>query len=101
MRSRAKSADTIEDQIARVADAAHSMIDATADAAEEKVVEARQKLRSALDTTKGAVALAQKRVSEGADMTDQLIREKPYHAIGIAFGVGAVIGFLLSSRNSR
>ena len=34
-----------------------------------------------------------------AKATDQAIRENPYKSIGIAFGVGALIGYLLSRRN--
>jgi ElaB/YqjD/DUF883 family membrane-anchored ribosome-binding protein len=81
LRAHAKN-DRIEDHIAHVADAA-----------EDKVIQARQKLRSALDSTKEAVATVQTRVAECADVTDQLIRDRPYHAIGIAFGLGAVIGY--------
>jgi ElaB/YqjD/DUF883 family membrane-anchored ribosome-binding protein len=32
---------------------------------------------------------------------DKAIRKHPYKAIGIAVGVGAVIGFLLSRRSSK
>ena len=35
----------------------------------------------------------------GAKATDQVIRDHPYHAIGVALGVGVLIGFLLSHRN--
>ena len=98
MRANIKS-HQVEDQIARVADAAHSMIDATADAAEDKIVKARQKLRTALDTTKETIGYVQQKASDGAEATDELIREKPYHAIGIAFGLGAIIGYLLTRRD--
>ena len=37
----------------------------------------------------------------GAKIADKAIREHPYKAIGIAVGVGAVIGFLLARRSSK
>jgi ElaB/YqjD/DUF883 family membrane-anchored ribosome-binding protein len=37
----------------------------------------------------------------GAKTADKAIREHPYKAIGIAVGVGAVIGFLLARRSSK
>jgi ElaB/YqjD/DUF883 family membrane-anchored ribosome-binding protein len=29
------------------------------------------------------------------------VRDKPYHAIGIAFGVGAIVGYFVMRRCSR
>ena len=40
----------------------------------------------------------QDKAVQGAKATDKAIRENPYQAIGIAFGVGALVGFLLSRR---
>ena len=36
---------------------------------------------------------------EGAKATDSAIRSHPYESMAIAFGVGALIGFLASRRN--
>ena len=37
----------------------------------------------------------------GAKATHKAVNENPYKAIGIALGIGAVLGFLLGSRGSR
>jgi ElaB/YqjD/DUF883 family membrane-anchored ribosome-binding protein len=37
----------------------------------------------------------------GAKAADKAVREHPYKAIGIAFGVGAVLGLLLARRSSK
>jgi ElaB/YqjD/DUF883 family membrane-anchored ribosome-binding protein len=37
----------------------------------------------------------------GVKTADKAIRKHPYKAMGIAVGVGAVIGFLLSRRSSE
>ena len=39
------------------------------------------------------------RAIAGAKATDQVIRENPYKALGIALGVGAIIGYLLRRRD--
>ena len=39
-----------------------------------------------------------KKGKEAADATDQFVRENPWAALGIAAGVGCVIGLLLSPR---
>jgi ElaB/YqjD/DUF883 family membrane-anchored ribosome-binding protein len=35
---------------------------------------------------------------EGARATDEMVRSHPYQSIGIAFGIGALLGFLLTRR---
>jgi len=36
------------------------------------------------------------KVTVGARQADQVIREHPYHSIGVAFGIGLVIGVLVT-----
>lgn len=82
-----------------LAEDAKALLAATADVAEEKVVEARKRLVSALEKGKAAWNRVQERAVEGAKATDEMIHEHPYKALGIAFGVGALLGYLLSRRN--
>ena len=78
----------------QLAEDARALMDATADVAGEKVAEARKRLAAALDSAKEIAG----RVREKAD---ESVREHPYQAIGIAFGVGALIGYLAARRCSR
>ena len=78
---------------------AHSLIAATVDAAEEKVTEAKNRLADAMESAKETYSRLQKKAVQGAKATDKAIRSKPYQAMGIAFGVGALVGYLLSRRN--
>ncbi len=82
-----------------IADDAKALIAATVDVAEEKVVQARERLSEALDRNKATWVRVQDRAVEGVKATDEAIRTHPYPALGVAFGVGAVIGLLLSRRN--
>lgn len=82
-----------------LADDAKALLAATGHVAEEKVVEARKRLNDALDRTKEAWGRVQERAVAGAKAADETIREHPYQSIGIAFGVGALIGYLLARRN--
>lgn len=81
-----------------LAEDAKTLLAATADVAEEKVVEARERLAEALDRGKGTWVRVQDRAVESAKATDHAIRTHPYQAIGVAFGVGALLGVLLSRR---
>jgi ElaB/YqjD/DUF883 family membrane-anchored ribosome-binding protein len=65
----------------------------------EKVAEARQRLTNAIEKGKETWNNVQERAVEGAKATDHVIREHPYQAIGIAFGLGALLGFLITRRN--
>ena len=78
---------------------AESLLAATVDAAEEKVIEARNRLADAMDSAKETYGRIQKKAVAGAKATDKAIRANPYQAMGIAFGVGALVGYLLSRRN--
>ena len=78
---------------------AKELLAATGHVAEEKVVEARKRLAAAIERGKEAWSTVQEKAVAGAKATDEVIREHPYQAIGIAFGIGALVGFLLSRRN--
>jgi Uncharacterized conserved protein len=81
-----------------LANDAKALLAATADVAEAKVIEARQRLSDALEKGKDAWEFARDKAVEGAEVTDETIRGNLYSAIGVAFGVGAVLGFLISRR---
>jgi ElaB/YqjD/DUF883 family membrane-anchored ribosome-binding protein len=80
---------------------AQELLAATAHVAEEKVIEARKRLTSAIEKGKEAWNAVQEKAVAGAKATDQVIREHPYQSLGVALGVGALIGYLLSRRNSK
>jgi ElaB/YqjD/DUF883 family membrane-anchored ribosome-binding protein len=64
----------------------------------ERGAAAREKLVAALETAKETGRRLQERCVTTARATDQLIREHPYQSIGIAFGVGLLIGVLATRR---
>ena len=78
---------------------AQALLTATAHVAEEKVVEARKRLTAAIEKGKETWNNVSEKAVAGAKATDQVIRDHPYQSIGVALGVGALIGFLLSRRN--
>ena len=50
---------------------------------------------AALDATKSAYRQLQEKSSACTKATDQAIRENPYVSLGIAFGLGALLGFFI------
>jgi len=59
---------------------------------------ARERLAAAVETAKETQRKLQQRAVAGAQATDRIIREHPYQSIGIAFGIGLLIGVLVSRK---
>ena len=81
--------------LAQLAEDAKTLLAATAQVAEQKVVDARKRVTAVLED--GWDYLSEKTVA-GCRVTDETIREHPYQSIGAALGLGALIGFLLARR---
>ncbi|MBI3415475.1 MAG: DUF883 domain-containing protein [Verrucomicrobia bacterium] len=77
---------------------AEALIKATAGDLGEKTKEARARLSAALDNAKVTCRQLEDRAIAGAKATDKIIREHPYQSIGIAFGVGLLIGVLVNRK---
>ena len=58
----------------------------------------RARLAAALDSAKETGRKLQERTVASARATDKVIREHPYQSIGIAFGVGLLIGVLVNRK---
>ena len=81
---------------------AEDLLKATAGDASEKAKEARERLGAALERAKSTCEDAQDQgiatVKAAAKKADTVIRDHPYETIGVAFGVGLLIGVLLRRR---
>lgn len=88
----------MEERATSLAEDAQDLLAATADAAEAKVIEARKRLMAALERGKEVWGQAQDYAATKAKVADEVIRDYPYQSIGIAFGVGALLGLLWRRR---
>ena len=91
-------ASELAEPVQNLVEDARELLAVTADVAEEKVVEARRRLGAAIEQGRDAWRTVQKSAVTGAKATDRTIREHPYQSLGIAFGVGMVLGLLLRRR---
>ena len=62
----------------------------------ERGVAARERLAAALEVAKETRRRLEERAVLGARATDRAIREHPYEALGIAFGVGMLLGVIIN-----
>ena len=78
------------------------MLQATAGQTGEKMGELRRRLSSAVESAKSTYHRLEEKTIAGAKVADKAIREHPYQSLGIgagvAFGVGLLIGVLVSRR---
>jgi ElaB/YqjD/DUF883 family membrane-anchored ribosome-binding protein len=91
----------ISNDLGTLAEDARALLVATADVAGDKVSDARQRLAAALDRGKELYGRVREKAVEGAKAADEAVHEHPYQAIGLAFGVGTLIGYFISRRCSR
>ncbi|HOX56761.1 MAG TPA: DUF883 domain-containing protein [Candidatus Paceibacterota bacterium] len=79
-----------------------TLLKATAGDLTEKAKDARTRLGAALERAKAtSEALQQQAVvaaKAAAKKADVVVREHPYHSVGVAFGVGLLIGVLVARR---
>lgn len=78
---------------------AEELLKATAGDASEKVKDIRKRLGKAVDSAKATCERVQEQTLEVAKSTDQVIREHTYESVGVAFGIGLLIGLLVGSRD--
>ena len=81
---------------------AEDLLRATASTAGEKVVAAREKVQDSLDRAKVKLAEVEDVIidsgKQAARATDEYVHENPWRAVGIAAGIGVIIGMLISRR---
>ncbi len=64
----------------------------------ERGVAARERLATALEIARDTRHKLENRAREGARATDRLIRENPYQSVGVAFGIGLLLGVLVNRK---
>ena len=77
---------------------AEALLQATANDASEKAKEARTKLSEAIGRAKASCQQLEQKATAAAKAADRVIRDHPYESIGVAFGVGLLIGVLVARK---
>lgn len=95
-----KNTQEVRADVNALVEDARALMAATANVAEEQVVQARQRLAAALERGQHVYGRVRDEAVAEARATDHALHEHPYPAIGLAFGVGMLLGCLLSCRCS-
>jgi ElaB/YqjD/DUF883 family membrane-anchored ribosome-binding protein len=101
-REKAAPRDKLVQDLKIVISDAEDLLRATASTAGEKVVAAREKVQDSLDRAKVKLAEVEDVIidsgKQAARATDEYVHENPWRAVGIAAGIGVIIGMLISRR---
>jgi ElaB/YqjD/DUF883 family membrane-anchored ribosome-binding protein len=87
-----------DDSYKSVTQDAENFVRETASGLGEKAREARARLAASLASAKANFSRLNEKAVEGAKATDRVIRDHPYQSIGVAFGIGILIGVLVTRK---
>lgn len=86
------------DDLRNLSNDAEAMLRETAGQHGEKFAELRARLSASVESAKATYRQMQDKAVAGAKVADKTIRDHPYESIGVAFGVGLLIGVLVARR---
>ncbi len=81
---------------------AEALLKATANQGGEKLAETRARVEESLRRAKARLAEAQEalvlKTKAAAKATDEYVHENPWQAVGVAAGIGLLVGWLMGRR---
>jgi len=92
------STDRLVSDLKTVARDTEDLLKASVGEMGDKAREARARLTGALERAKESCERLQEKAVASAKATDKVIRDHPYQTIGIALGVGVLIGVLVTRK---
>jgi ElaB/YqjD/DUF883 family membrane-anchored ribosome-binding protein len=94
----AVSREKVKEDLRVLVHDAEALLKATAGDMSEKAKDVRSRLTETLEKAKATCQRLQEKTVGAAQATDKVIRAHPYESIGIAFGVGLLLGVLVSRK---
>lgn len=96
--------DRLMSDLKMLADDAQSLLKATAGDVSDKVKEARDRLSAALERAKSTAQNVQDQTlataRAAARKADMVIRDHPYESMGLAFGLGLLLGVVVGRKSA-
>jgi ElaB/YqjD/DUF883 family membrane-anchored ribosome-binding protein len=93
-----KLVEDVKDVISNAEAFIHATGDDLSGAAGEARSKLSEKVQAARARLKQIEGVVREKAIEGAKQTDRVIREHPYESIGVAFGIGLILGILINRK---
>jgi len=90
--------DRIVTDLKRIVSDSETLLHTTKESVGDKAEEVRERLADAVAAAKRTCRQLEDKAVEGAKAADHVIREHPYQSIGLAFGIGLLIGALVTRK---
>jgi ElaB/YqjD/DUF883 family membrane-anchored ribosome-binding protein len=90
--------DKLVTDLKRVVTDSEELLHTTKDAVGDKAHQVRERLTDALDAARRTCRRLEEKTLEGAKVADKTIHSHPYPFLGVAFGVGLLIGVLVTRK---
>lgn len=74
------------------------LLQASAGVVGEKAQAVRQRMAETLEAAKATCRHLEEKAIESAKVADKVVRDHPYQSIGVAFGIGLLIGVLVTRK---
>lgn len=78
-----------------IGDAERILVETASEQVDETVVELRKRLREKIDHLQSLYDQTEEPVLSTLSATDKRVREHPYQSLGVAVGIGVIIGLIL------
>ena len=98
MNANTESTESLVTDLKRVVRDSEELLHDSGAAVGEKAHSIRERLAATLESAKATCRKLEDKAVESAKATDKVIREHPYQSIGVAFGVGLLIGVLVTRK---
>src|ERR1041385_7119291 len=98
MTANAERSEKLVTDLKRVVHDSEELLHDSAEVVGEKAHELRERLTRMTESAKDACHRMEKKAKQGAKATDKVIRNHPYQSIGIALGLGVLIGALAARK---
>lgn len=95
------TANSTPDEIRALLHDVESALSETTGEAAEKFTDLRERLQAVLAEGQSSFERVRVEAARRAKQADHFVRENPYYAVGIAAGVGALVGLLVSRSSQK
>ena len=92
------SSERLVTDLKRLVHDSEDLLRDSAGAVGEKAHALRERLSETVESAKANCRKLEEKAIESAKATDKVIREHPYQSIGVAFGIGLLIGVLVTRK---